>query len=236
MTAGISRWAAWTAKGVTIGVDPPDLAPGPIGPWNEAPQLSKIHPKARRPHPQAKAMVQLAYAVIGERRLDGLALTLGSASGCAGPDREFEAELKKKGPGFGGPSLFVYTLPSAGLGEIAVAFGAHGPITTVSAGAASGMTAVATAIADVDSGRAPAVLCGGFEWGTEADYLAFFLIEPMGPITISGSMGYGETPDDDTRGDILDLMAAVASGQPFSLTAADRLGCWAQIRSAGGMQ
>jgi 3-oxoacyl-(acyl-carrier-protein) synthase len=237
MTAGISRWAAWTAKGVTIGGDPPDLAPGPIAAWNEAPPLSKIHPKARRPHPQAKALVQLAYSVIGERRLEGLALTFGSRSGSAGPDREFDQELKKKGAGFGSPSLFVYTLPSAPLGEVAVAFGARGPITTVSAGSASALAAVATAIADVDSGRAPAVLCGGFEWGTQADYLALFLIEPMGPITITGETGYGEQPDDEgARGDVLDLMAAVASGQPFSLIASDPLGFWAQISSAGELQ
>lgn len=235
MTAGISRWAAWTASGVAIGGDPPELTPGPIAVWNEAPPLSKIHPKVRRPHAQAKALVQLASVVLGDRRIEGLALTLGSASGSAAPDREFNEELKKKGAGFGGPSLFVYTLPSAPLGEVAVAFGAHGPLTTVSAGAASALTAIVTAIDDVDSGRAPAVLCGGFEWGTDADYLCLFLIEPTGPITITGATGYGETPD-GTRGDVLDLAAAVASGRPFSLTAADRLGFWAQIRSTGGFQ
>ena len=121
------------------------------------------------------------------------------------------------------------------MGEVAVAFGAHGPLTTVSAGAASALTAVATAIDDVDSGRAPAVLCGGYEWGTDSDFIALFLIEPMGPITITGETGYGETPE-GVRGDVLDLAAAVASGQPFSLTAADRLGFWAQIRSTGGFQ
>jgi 3-oxoacyl-(acyl-carrier-protein) synthase len=235
MTAGISRWAAWTAKGVTIGGDPPERTPGPLASWEEAPPLSKIHPRARRPHPQAKALVQLAAPVLGDLRLEGLALTLGSASGSAGPDREFDQELKKKGAGFGGPSLFVYTLPSAPLGEIAVAYGAKGPLTTVSAGAASALTAIAIAIDDVDSGRAPAVLCGGFEWGTDSDFIALFLIEPMGPITIEGESGYGETPE-GSRGDVLDLAAAVASGRPFSLTAADRLGFWAQIRSNGDLQ
>ncbi len=235
MTAGISRWAAWTAKGVTIGGDPPDLADGPLAPWAEAPPLSKIHPKARRPHPQAKALVQLASVVLQDKRIEGLAMTLGSASGSAGPDREFDEELKKKGLGFGGPSLFVYTLPSAPLGELAVAFNAKGAITTVSSGAASGLTAVATALDEVDSGRAPAVLCGGFEWGTKADHICLFLIEAQGPVTITGSTGYGETPD-GPRGDLLDLAAAIASGQPFSLTSADRLGCWAQIESMGEMQ
>ncbi len=235
MTAGISRWAAWTAKGVTIGGDPSDRTDGPLAAWPEAPLLTQIHPRARRPHPQAKALVQLASVVLGDRRIEALGLTLGSASGSSGPDREFDQELKAKGPGFGSPSLFVYTLPSAALGEVAVAFGAHGPLTTVSAGSASALAAIVTAIDDVDSGRAPAVLCGGFEWGTASDFIALFLIEPTGPITLTGDSGYGETPE-GTRGDVLDLVAAVASGQPFTLTAADRLGFWAQLQSEGSLQ
>lgn len=235
MTAGISRWGAWTAAGVAIGGDPPERTAGPLATWAEAPSLLKIHPRARRPHPQAKALVQLASVVLGDRRPEGLALTLGSASGSAGPDREFNEELKKKGAGFGGPSLFVYTLPSAPLGEVAVAFGAHGAITTVSAGAASALTAIATAIEDVDSGRAPAVLCGGFEWGTASDFIALFLVEPTGPVTVIGDCGYGETPE-GTRGDVLDLAAALASGQPFTLVSADPLGFWAQLESGGGFQ
>jgi 3-oxoacyl-(acyl-carrier-protein) synthase len=235
VTAGISRWATWTAAGVAIGGDPLEKINGPLAAWAEAPALAKIHPRARRPHPQAKALVQLASAVLGPQRREGLALTLGSASGSAAADREFAAELAKKGPGFGSPSLFVYTLPSAPLGEVALAFGATGPLTTVSAGAASALTAVATALDDVDSGRAPAVLCGGFEWGTEADFMALFLIEPTGPITVTGESGYGETPE-GTRGDVLDLAAALASGRQFSLTSLDRLGFWAQLKSTGAFQ
>ena len=235
MTAGISRWAAWTASGVAVGGDPPELTKGRLATWNEAPPLAKIHPRARRPHPQAKALVQLAYAVLGDRQRDALAVTLGSASGSAGPDREFDQQLKSKGQGFGSPSLFVYTLPSAGLGELAVAFGTRGPLTTVSAGAASALTAVATAIDEVDSNRAPAVLCGGFEWGTESDWIVLFLVESMGPITVTGETGYGETPE-GPRGDALDLAAALASGRPFSLTSFDPLGFWAQLKATGGFQ
>lgn len=235
MTAGISRWAAWNAAGVTIGGDPPDTTNGPLAPWPDAPPLSKIHPRARRPHPQAKALVQLASVVLKDRRFESLAVILGTASGSAGPDREFDRELSQKGAGFGSPSLFVYTLPSAPLGEVAVAFGAHGPVTSVSAGSASALTAIVAAIDEVESGRAPAVLCGGFEWGTEADALALFLVEPMGPITLTGQTGYGEPPD-GTRGDVLDLTAAIASGQPFDLTSVDRLGFWAQLTVTGGLQ
>ena len=235
MTAGISRWACWTAAGVAVGGDPPEKKPGPLAAWAQAPSLSKIHPRARRPHPQARALVQLGSVVLADKRFEGLALTLGTASGSAGPDREFDRELKQKGAGFGSPSLFVYTLPSAPLGEMAVAFGAHGPVTSVSAGAASALTAIACGIEEVDSGRAPAVLCGGFEWGTDADFVALFLVEPSGPITVAADLGYGETPE-GTRGDVLDLAAALASGQAFSLTSLDRLGCWAQLRSTGAYQ
>ena len=235
MTAGISRWACWNATGVAIGGAPPEKKPGPLAPWADAPPLSKIHPRARRPHPQAKALVQLASTVLGERRIEGLAVTLGTASGSAAPDREFDRELQAKGPGFGSPSLFVYTLPSAGLGEIAVAFGAHAALTSISAGSASALTAIVTAIDDVDSGRVPAVLCGGFEWGTDADFIALFLVEQRGPITLSGELGYGETPE-GRRGDVLDLATSLAAGLPFDLTAVDRLGFWAHLKSTGAFQ
>lgn len=241
MTAGISRWACWTVAGVTVNGAPVDNA-GPfdarrqtLGPWPDAPPLSKIHPRARRPHPQAKALVQLASVVLGERRMEGLGLLVGSASGCAAPDREFQAELTAKGPGFGGPSLFVYTLPTAPLGEVAVAFGARGPLTAVSAGAASALTAIACAIDDVDAGRAPAVLCGGFEWGTAADHLALFLVEPDGPYRVTGSTGYGDAPD-GARGTVLDVAAALTTGKAFAITAFDKLGYWAQLLSEGSAQ
>lgn len=225
MTAGISRWGTWTPAGVSVDG----------GPVAEAPALSKIHPRARRPHPQAKALVQLASVVLGDRRMEGLGLLVGSASGCAAPDREFQAELTKKGAGFGGPSLFVYTLPTAPLGEVAVAFGARGPLTAISAGSASGLTAIACAIDDVDAGRAPAVLCGSFEWGTDADHLVLFLVEPNGPYRVTGSTGYGEPPDGE-RGGALDVAAALRTGKAFAITSFDKLGCWAQLVSEGSAQ
>lgn len=235
MSAGISAWAAWTAAGVTVNGAPPALGDGPLGAWADAPLLSKIHPRARRPHPQAKALVQLASAVLGDRRIEDLGLTIGSASGCAAPDREFQKELDQKGIGFGGPSLFVYTLPTAPLGEVAVAFGARGPLSSVSAGAASALTAVAAAIDEVDAGRAPAMLCGGFEWGTGADHLVLFLVETTGPFTLVGATGYGEPPE-GPRGGAIELAAALSSGRPFSLTSFDRLGFWAQLESEGSAQ
>src|SRR4051812_5084473 len=122
MTAGISRWATWTSAGVAIGGFAPEKQPGPLAAWPDAPPLSKVHPRLRRPHAQAKALVQLASVVLGDLRNDGLGLILGTQSGSAAPDREFQKELEQKGPGFGSPSLFVYTLPSAPLGELAVAF------------------------------------------------------------------------------------------------------------------
>lgn len=235
MSAGISRWAAWTSTGVAVGGMPPALGEGPLAPWADAPSLSKIHPRARRPHPQAKALVQLASAVLGDFRSEGLGILVGSASGCAAPDREFQAELTKKGAAFGGPSLFVYTLPTAPLGEVAVAFGARGPLSAVSSGAASGLTAVANAIDEVDAGRAPAVLCGGFEWGTSADHLVLFLVEPTGPFTLVGATGYGEPPE-GARGTLIDVAHALAAGRPFGFTAFDKLGFWAQLESEGSAQ
>src|SRR5689334_3622518 len=124
----ITAWATWASDGVSANAKPAGAARGKLGAWADAPPLSKIHPRARRPHPTSKQLVQLASLVMAERRIEGLGLVLGTSSGCALPDREFQAELTTKGWPLGGPSLFVYTLPTATAGEMSIALGATGPL------------------------------------------------------------------------------------------------------------
>src|SRR5262245_49917278 len=109
MSASIAQFATWTSRGIAVGEPHSGTAQGALGAWPEAPALSKIHPRARRPHPSAKQLVQLAAALLGDRRIEGMGLILGSGCGCAQPDREFQRELEVKGLPLGGPSLFVYT-------------------------------------------------------------------------------------------------------------------------------
>ncbi len=234
VSAVITAFATWASGGARVGAAP---AGGPgvkLGDWPEAPPLSRVHPRARRPHPQAKALVQLAAAVLGERRPSGLGVALGTSAGCLTPDLEFQRELDTKGKGFGGPSLFVYTLPTAPLGEVAIALGANGPGFTVNAGAASALTAVGLAAEEVAAGRAPAMLAAGLEWGTGLDWAAVFLLEPKGTpgggLEVRGRQGFGAAPS-STPGDALALARRLAdpSREAGKLCAADAAGFWAEL-------
>jgi hypothetical protein len=250
--SGITAWATWTSGGVRAGADPstpaaPPLrvsgaegrvepsgaaaarASGPLGVWAEAPALSKIHPRARRPHVSAKQLVQLASVVLGDRRPEGLGLVLGSASGCAAPDREFQHELDTKGWGFGSPSLFVYTLPTAALGEVSIAMAATGPLLTVSAGSASGLESIVRAHEWVAAGRCEQVLCGSYELGVAHEHIALFLVERDARRSLAGTTGFGELPPAGAAGDALSLAAALTGSGATSITSRDPQGFWATV-------
>lgn len=227
--SGVSAWATWTGGGVAIGAAPASPAAGKLVAWAEAPALAKVHPRARRPHPHSKKAVQLAAAVLGERRFERLGLAMGTSSGCLEPDLEFEAELSKKGAGFGGPSLFVYTLPTAPPGELSVAFGAHGPLVSLDAGSCSALFALSWAAREVDAGRADAVLCGAMELGVPDELLAFFLVEKQGRTVEACLCGFDEGGPSGADG-ALELARALSSPGPQALACADPQGFWATAR------
>lgn len=187
----ITSFGSWTSGGVSLNAAPHPGSGPELGPWPQAPELPRIHPRARRPHPLAKAMVQLAHEVLAHRAPlshDGMALLVGGEAGCAAADLDFFTGVKERGAAFGSPSVFVYTLTSAAPGEVSIAAAARGPLLTVSAGAASAATALAMAAAGVASGRYPSCLCGALEAATfgkrrafgegRGDELALFLLEP----------------------------------------------------------
>ncbi|MBL8952752.1 MAG: hypothetical protein JNK82_18370, partial [Myxococcaceae bacterium] len=53
----ITTFASWASGGIAVGAKPEGAAKGPLGAWADAPPLSKVHPRARRPHPIAKQLV-----------------------------------------------------------------------------------------------------------------------------------------------------------------------------------
>ncbi len=229
MTVSITAWATWSSGGAAINSAPLGRPAGPLGKWEKAPPLSQVHPRARRPHPQAKALVQLAGELMGGRRIPGMGIALGTSSGCLTPDLEFQRELETKGAALGGPSLFVYTLPTAPLGEVAIALGANGPGFTVDAGTASAFTAVALAAQEVAAGRAPAMLAGALEWGAGADLAAIFLVEPDGGGTrVTGRQGFGAPPA-TPAGDVIALAESLAERGHGKLCAIDPAGFWAEL-------
>ncbi|MFT3835929.1 MAG: beta-ketoacyl synthase N-terminal-like domain-containing protein [Myxococcaceae bacterium] len=227
----ITAFGTWTSAGARINAAPAGTPGAKLGDWPEAPPLSQVHPRARRPHPQAKVMVQLAGAILGSKRIAGMGVCIGTSSGCYTPDVEFQKELDLKGKALGSPSLFVYTLPTAPVGEVGIALGANGPGFTVDAGAASALTAVSVAAEEVASGRAPAMLAGALEWGTGNDYAALFLIEPGGGIEVTGRQGFGAPPA--SNADALTLAARLAEKSTGKLCTSDPAGFWAELELKG---
>lgn len=204
----LSSLAFWTPRGVSINSAPAPLAltlsgvegskgGRELAPWPQALEISRIHSKARRPHVQAVAIVRLAHALLSARAassgegppapsLAETDLLIGTRSGSTVADLDFLEGVSSRGPGFGSPSTFVYTLPTAPLAEIAIALGLRGALATVTAGDVSGLTSIVRAAAHVAAGRSRACLTGGMEMlpaktsgasSPPPDFIALFLLE-----------------------------------------------------------
>jgi len=83
-------------------------------------------------------------------------IVLESSAGSLAVDAEFLAEL---GRGIASPALFTYTLPSAGLAEIAIRFRITGPTTCLMAENTSSSIALWEALELLRSGEIDACLC-----------------------------------------------------------------------------
>lgn len=247
----VSAFALWTPAGVWLDRAPdaqvPETAGAALAPWPQAPLLADIHPRARRPHPHAVALVQLAHALLGLRAAAAHApalpreqtqLLLGSVLGSTAADREFHQGLAQRGTAFGSPSTFVYTLSTAGLAEVALALGLRGALATLSAGRVSGLSAVARAAAQIAAGSAPACLCGGVELSAPGasssgprNVIGLFLLEPAHgslpwPRLQAPVLGFGE-PSADGGGEELQALARalvqVRAGGPAARVAGSSL-------------
>ncbi len=213
----LSSLAFWTPRGVSINSAPAPLTGGrELAPWPQALEISGIHSRSRRPHAQAVAIVQLAHALLSARAassgkdpaepsLAETDLLIGTRSGSTVADLDFLEGVINRGPGFGSPSTFVYTLPTAPLAEIAIALGLRGALATVTAGNVSGLTSIARAAAHVAAGRSRACLTGGMEMlpttksgaSSPPDFIALFLLEPAAednryPLIHQWDVGFGE--------------------------------------------
>jgi hypothetical protein len=87
-----------------------------------------------------------------------VALVGGSMLGCIETDAQYHDTLLKNGPAGASPALYVYTLPSMFLGEIAIKFGFRGRTSFINAGTLSAVAALANGVRLIEKGRAPAVL------------------------------------------------------------------------------
>ncbi len=193
----LSSFALWTPAGVWTNAAPVIQGSGvDLAPWSTAPSLSAIHPRARRPHLLAVALVQLAHALLSARdavrgapplHRHEVDLLLGTLTGSASADFEFWSGTQSRGPAFGSPSTFVYTLPTAPPAEVALALGLRGSLATLTAGSISGIASIVRSASRIAAGRARACLCGGVEFArtgnrrasgsVEQDAIALFLVE-----------------------------------------------------------
>ncbi len=184
----VTSWGVWSAAGVSVNEAPVPGTGRGLCPWPDRP--APILPARGRPVPPgASALVQLVQAVLTTRRARAVPplpttvdLKLGTRTGSEEVDLAFLQSLAERGDGFGSPSLFAYTLSTAPGGEVSLAVGLRGALSTVSSGEVSGLTALVTGAAAVTSGRSEACLCGAMDVsGSESDVIALFLLEPAQP-------------------------------------------------------
>jgi hypothetical protein len=98
----------------------------------------------------------MAHAPVLTRQ--DVALVGGSMLGCLEADANYHDTLLKGGPTGASPAMFVYTLPSMFLGEIAIKFGLRGRTSYINAGKLSAIAALANGVRLIEKGRALAVL------------------------------------------------------------------------------
>jgi hypothetical protein len=180
----VTSWAVWTAGGVSVNEAPVPGSGRGLAPWPNRP--ASIVPARGRPVPaSASALVQLVQGVLSTRRArvvpappTTVDLKLGTRTGSREIDLAFLQSLAERGDAFGSPSLFAYTLSTAAGGEVSLALGLRGALSTVSSGEVSGLAALVTGAASVTSGRSEACLCGAMDVsGSESDVIALFLLE-----------------------------------------------------------
>jgi hypothetical protein len=87
-----------------------------------------------------------------------MALVGASMLGCLEVDAEYHDRLLKGGPAGASPALFVYTLPSMFVGEIAIKFGIRGRATLINAGRLSAVAALVNGARLIEKGRAKSAL------------------------------------------------------------------------------
>jgi hypothetical protein len=266
----VSAWAVWAPGGVWVNASPPpEPVKGKLAAWPEAPPLADIHQRARRPHRQAMTLVQLAHRLLATRAATArnaspelvpseMDLLIGTALGSAEADAEFVHGLAERGSGFGSPSTFVYTLPTAAPAEVALALGLRGALATVSAGSISGLFAVARAVTHVGEGHASACITGGVELGlpagsalqpAEGEVAALFLLEPgtdsgPGPLLSEAAVGFDAelpAPRAASRDSPMSTLLALAAacGDDEKRTAVEIAGhspegYWARVRVTRG--
>ena len=131
------------------------VEPPPYDRWREPPRRPGRMDRASL-HALWVAQEALRALPLSERA--SLALVLGTALGCAEVNEAYHRGLSRDGADGASPALFAQTIPSAPLGEVAIATGARGPAITVMAGRCSAAAALVSARRMLLTGKATRAL------------------------------------------------------------------------------
>jgi hypothetical protein len=226
----VTAWAVWNAAGVSVNAAP--VLGGGVGlaPWPDGPAPPRAPVRARPRPARAAALVQLVQRLLSARRerfpapeLPAVVdLRLGTVAGSRAFDLEFLAGLAERGDAFGSPSTFAYTLSTSVCGEVSLALGLRGALSTVSSGGVSGLAALVIGAAQVADGRCEACICGGMDVsGSNSDLIALFLLEARAGAQLPRLIRWELAFDPDatqpsrpgsSRPPLEDLAAALAAG------------------------
>src|SRR5205823_5985739 len=95
-------------------------------------------------------------------------IVVGTAFGCFLTNAAYQRRVAAGGQTAASPRLFAATVSNAAAGELAIAYRLAGPAVTVTAGGASGLTALGEAMEAIRAGRADVVVAAGVDATGEA--------------------------------------------------------------------
>src|SRR6266550_2640691 len=124
-------------------------------------------------------------------------IVVGTAFGCFLTNAAYQRRVAAGGQPAASPRLFAATVSNAAAGELAIAYRLGGPAVTLTAGGASGLTALVKAMEAIRAGRADIVVAAGVD--ATGDALAGWLAATGG--------AYGAPPAEAGEG----LAAAIAA-------------------------
>ena len=90
-------------------------------------------------------------------------IVVGTAFGCFLTNAAYQRRVAAGGQPAASPRLFAATVSNAAAGELAIAYRLGGPAVTVTAGGASGLTALGEAMEAIRAGRADVVVAAGVD-------------------------------------------------------------------------
>jgi 3-oxoacyl-[acyl-carrier-protein] synthase II len=162
---------------------------------------------------RAERVTQLLFAAAGPALaaagLDATAgairprigVVVGTAFGCFLTNSGYQRRLAEVGPAAASPRLFAATVSNAAAGELGIAYRLGGPAVTLTAGAASGLTALAHAVDLLRAGAADAVLAAGVD----------ALGAPLARWLDAGGLAAGRTVAEGAAAVVLERADAAAS-------------------------